>query len=447
MPATRPLIRRAAALAAAGGAVVLSVRVLSRPRPQTENRLIDWEAVRRTARARSGQRVRLGTDEAERLAARYDVIAAEMVPLMAEVCGTAPAAVPRITVLDRHGFIDVNLEMVQRLLAPVERLRASSPETAITAFGRGLTSRYVGEVLGFMSQRVLGQFDPVLMLPPPPLPARAASAPGPVGRPPSALYLVEPNVELLERNQRAPAEPLRRWLILHEATHAWQFEMHPWLAPYVGSLMNGLLASAADAADPAHAAEAAGAADTADAAGVARAAEAADAADTADAAGATDAAGVARAADAEPSRASGPGLTPAALRRLGGAVAGQLRDIGRLQAVMSVLEGYSNLVMHVVGRDHIEGFDELEAALHRRQAERSLVERLILTVTGISLKLRQYDLGERFAEALLAEGGYALLNRVWEGAETMPTMAELRAPERWISRTRPRGGARRRGAD
>ena len=388
MPAKRPLIRRTAALAAAGGAVALSVRALSRPRPGVERRLMDWELVRRTARARSGQRAPLPAAQAERLASGYDVIAAEMVPLIAEVCGAPPASIPRVTVLDRHGVIDANLVIVRRLLEPVEEMRGPIPETALTALGRRLTSRYVGEVLGFMAQRVLGQYDPVLMLPgPAPGPTSNGARPA-ANRPPAALYLVEPNVQALQRAQDAPAEPLRRWLILHEATHAWQFEAHPWLGPHIARLMGGLL-TVGTGEDP---------------------------------------------ADSEPRS-----LTPEALRRMGVAVAGQLRGIGRLQAIMSVLEGYSNLVMHRVGRSHIEDFEELEAAFHRRQAERSLVERLILGLTGISLKMRQYDLGERFCEALIAAGGYRLLNRVWDGPEMMPTMAEVRAPDRWIARVRRNG--------
>jgi putative hydrolase len=101
---------------------------------------------------------------------------------------------------------------------------------------------------------------------------------------------------------------------------------------------------------------------------------------------------------------------------------------------MSVLEGYSNFVMHRVGRGHIEGFDRLEAAFHKRQSERNLLERLVLTLTGMAVKLRQYELGERFAEAVTETGGYPLLNRVWDGPEMMPSMAEVRAPERWIER-------------
>jgi uncharacterized protein (DUF2342 family) len=379
MPAKRPLIRRTTALAALGGAAALSARLLSRPIPGAERRLIDWDGVRRAARSRSGERVRLRSEEATRLESRYDAYASEMVPLLAEVCGAPPTSIPRFTVLDRHGFIDANLLIVRRLVDPLEELRAPVPETALTAVVRRLTTRYVGEVLGFMSQRVLGQYDPVLMLPGPALAPPPAA--GGVAQPASALYLVEPNVELLRRGQGAPAEPLRRWLILHEATHAWQFESHPWLAPHIGGLMSELLGARLGGGGPG-------------------------------------------------------GLNPGTLRQLGSGVAGQLRGVSRLQATMSILEGYSNLVMHRVGRVHIDHFDELETAFRRHQEQRNLLERLILGFTGISLKLRQYELGERFAEALIAEGGYTLLNRVWEGPEMMPSMAEVRAPDRWIVRTR-----------
>ena len=387
MPAKRPLIRRAAALAAAGGAMALSVRVLSRPRPASGRQLVDWEAVRATARARSGERSRLQPEEGGRLASDYDAIAAEMVPLMAEVCGAEPASLPPFRVLDREGFIDVNLAMVRRLLEPVERLGSSLPETALTALGRRLTSRYVGEVFGFMSQRVLGQYDPMLMIPA--LPSRdAGDGPRPVPGRTGSLFLVEPNVALFERGQAAPAEPLRRWLILHEATHAWQFESHPWLAEHLGNLMAEMLAAGIP----------------------------------------------------DPSARGGPrGISPEVLRRLRGGLAGQLRGIGRVQAIMSVLEGYSNVVMHRVGRSQIEDFDALEAAFHRRQKQRTLLERLALGVTGIAVKLRQYEAGERFCEALIAAGGYPLLNRVWDGPQMMPTMAEIRSPGLWISRVRQAG--------
>jgi coenzyme F420 biosynthesis associated uncharacterized protein len=381
----RPSIRRSVAVAVGTGVAAAAVRALARPRGPAgkrsgsgPHRLMDWDAVRRAARARTGERGRLDAERAARLAATYDAYAAELAPAMAQVCGSLPEPFPPFRVLDRRGFIDANLEIVRRLVEPVERLRASLPESALGALGRRLTSRYVGELLGIMSQRVLGQFDPVLTLPEPAV----------TERPPRALYLVEPNVESFERDHGVPGEALRRWLILHEATHAWQFEAHPWLAPHIGELMNELVVTGLTA---------------------------------------------------ELERSARSGVDLEALRRLGVALTGQLRGIGRLQALMSVIEGYSNFVMHRAGRREIAEYEELERAFERRQTERSLLERLVLALSGVAVKLRQYQLGERFCDAVAAQGGVELLNRVWEGPETMPSLSELRAPARWVARVTASG--------
>jgi uncharacterized protein (DUF2342 family) len=43
-------------------------------------------------------------------------------------------------------------------------------------------------------------------------------------------------------------------------------------------------------------------------------------------------------------------------------------------------------------------------------------------------------MGERFAERVVERGGLGLLNRVWDGPELMPSLAELEHPERWVAR-------------
>jgi putative hydrolase len=116
------------------------------------------------------------------------------------------------------------------------------------------------------------------------------------------------------------------------------------------------------------------------------------------------------------------------------AVRGQLRAVGRVQAVMSVAEGYGNFVMHRVGQARIPDFERLERGFHERAAQRSLLEQLVLAVTGLSMKMRQYELGERFAESVARQGGLQLLNRVWYGPDSIPTLAELREPDLWIGR-------------
>jgi coenzyme F420 biosynthesis associated uncharacterized protein len=178
---------------------------------------------------------------------------------------------------------------------------------------------------------------------------------------------------------------LRRWLVLHELTHAWQFEAHPWLREHLGAMMRELLMAEL----------------------------------------------VARlGGDEEGGKASSLDL----VRALPGTVRTQLRTVGRVQAVMSIAEGYSNYVMHQVGSKHLADFDRLEAAFHARAARRSPLERLVFRVTGLSMKMRQYEMGERFAERVVERGGLALLNRVWEGPELMPSTAELEHPERWVAR-------------
>jgi coenzyme F420 biosynthesis associated uncharacterized protein len=359
-------------------AAAMSVRALARPLPATEERrLLDWEAVRRTAHARTGESGPIGLAQAQRLGATYDAMAAELAPLMAEVCQSPVAGYPRFDVLDRRGFVDANLVIVQRLFEPVERLRAQLPESRVTVLSRALLSRYIGELFGFLSRRVLGQYDPVLMLAPP--------AAGDHGR--TALSLVEPNVRAFERTQRVPGDNLRRWLVLHELTHAWQFEAHPWLREHIASTMSELLMTSV----------------------------------------------VEGMASPEGRKVRGPSLTTA-LRGALPTVRSQLRAAGRIQAVMSVAEGYSNFVMHRVGREHIPDFDRLDKGFHARASQRSLLEQVVLAVTGMRMKLRQYELGERFAVAVTDVGGLELLNRVWDGPEFMPSMAELQNPERWIAR-------------
>jgi coenzyme F420 biosynthesis associated uncharacterized protein len=368
------MLRRTLAVGAFSAGAVISARALLRPRRNTQPSLLDWEAVRATAYQRAGTGGAVDAAAAAGVAARCDAIAAELAPLMMEVVERPLEHFPRFMILDRRGFIDVNITIARRLLVAVEELRATLGESRATALSRGVMNRYVGVLFGIMSQRVLGQYDPVLSLGPPP-----------EGQTP-ALYLVEPNLESFALVAAAPIEPLRRWLILHELTHAWQFGEHPWLREHLVGMMDTMIRSSL-----AHAV------------------------------------------------GDGQGKQPSArevIERLPGAIRTQLRGVAAIQAVMSVLEGYSNFVMHRVGREHLEKFDELEAAFARRRSQRTLVERLVLAITGINMKMRQYEVGEGFCEAVASAGGVSLLNRVWEGPEMMPTPAELRSPSAWIARAR-----------
>ncbi len=210
----------------------LVARELARPRPDEKARLIDWDVVRRRALAQTGENgpTHLVFSAGE-LGRRYDDALAELQPWMAEALGEDLPATPfpSFTVVDRQGWVEVNLGLFQDLLDPVLKLQEMLPASYATDLGRRGISEYMGVLLGFLSRRVLGQYDPVLM-----------AAPG--GGKATSLYLVEPNIEAWEQRSRLPAEQVRQWLVLHEVTHAWEFEGHPWLRDHMNGLIRELVA-------------------------------------------------------------------------------------------------------------------------------------------------------------------------------------------------------------
>jgi len=196
----------------------------------------------------------------------------------------------------------------------------------------------------------------------------------------SSLILVEPNVEAWARKERLPIDELRQWLAMHEMTHAWEFRAHPWLQTYLEGLLRQVL--------------------------------------------------VGRLLD---------GRRPTTfelIRTLTVGMGQQWKAIAKLQAAMSLLEGFSNLMMDDIGVRELPHFGLLEAAYRRRLLNRTPLERALLRLTGLEMKMQQYIQGERFARTVRDQGGMALLARVWGGPEWLPTMQEIQRPELWIARAR-----------
>jgi len=342
------------------GLATAAVAEAVRPRGGT-TLLLDWDEVRRTARARldnpSLERGRLAT-----AAMGYRALADKLEKPLLGFVGGLPrgASMPPFEALDREGWIDLNLGILRRVVDPV--LEAGRmPNSLLVEVGRMGVDRYLGYMLAFMGRRVLGQYDPQL------LGAEPMGAEG--------LYLVETNVEEWQRHANLPEEDLRRWLILHEMTHAWQFAAHPWLRPYMEQSMKELIDS------------------------------------------------VTRKGPAVARFAAFAGVLPA-----------QWRVMRQMQGTMSFVEGYSNLVMNELGSKTLAGFDRLEDAYRARGRSRSVVEILIWRLTGLDLKLQQYQKGEAFARAVYDSYGMDVLNRAWNGAESMPNLDELADPPRWYRR-------------
>ena len=95
----------------------------------------------------------------------------------------------------------------------------------------------------------------------------------------------------------------------------------------------------------------------------------------------------------------------------------QRRLFRETQAVMSLLEGFSDYVMDEVGRDLVPGVERISARFHeRRHARRSPFERAIMRLTGMDVKLEQYRKGERFVRMIAEAGGPAALRTAVGGS-------------------------------
>jgi coenzyme F420 biosynthesis associated uncharacterized protein len=317
--------------------------------------------VRRAARARLDT-PSLGPAELAAVAGSYRSMAAELEKPMLKFVGGLPkgASLPKFEALDRVGWLDLNLGILRRVVDPVLET-GRVPNSLLVEVGRAGVDSYVAFMLAFIGRRVLGQYDPQLL------------GAEPVGG--EGLYLVETNVEEWGRRADLPGPDLRRWLILHEMTHAWQFAAHPWLRPYMENSMRVLIQSVTKSAKP-----------------VARIAAFA-------------------------------GVLPA-----------QWKVMRQVQGTMSVVEGYSNLVMNQLGGKLLAGFDRLEEAYRKRSSGKSPLEVLIWKLTGLDLKLQQYRNGEAFCKAIFDQHGMKVLNEVWTSEAHMPRLGELAHPEAWYRR-------------
>jgi len=112
----------------------------------------------------------------------------------------------------------------------------------------------------------------------------------------------------------------------------------------------------------------------------------------------------------------------------------QARIFDKLQALMSLLEGYSNHVMQQVGGQVLPDYALISRRFEDRLKERSFAERLFSKITGLELKREQYILGERFVAAVVGARGIAFMNQVWRSPNALPTLDDVRNPDRWVQR-------------
>jgi coenzyme F420 biosynthesis associated uncharacterized protein len=350
--------------------------------------LVDWALAERVARRVAKRhapvidlrsRRRLADDFAE-----LTPIAESLVEESTGLQSTAGAA--RADVTDRGGWAHANIGSFRRLLRPVlERVAGEdgpgrNMPPPLAAAARMASGTELGVVLGWMSTRVLGQYDLFR--------AEEGEAPS------DAVYYVGPNVISLERRHGFPPREFRLWIAVHELTHRAQFTGVPWMRQYFLDLVDkGLTIASPDAKQVM--------------------------------------AAIARMASDVRARRN-----PLADAGLIGALAPpeQLATIRQIAALMSLLEGHGDITMNRAAADRIPGADRFATTLQARRDSARGTTKLVQQLIGLDAKMKQYAEGEKFVEAVERAGGPELFARVWEAPEHLPTLEEVRDPARWVSR-------------
>jgi coenzyme F420 biosynthesis associated uncharacterized protein len=357
--------------------------------------MVDWSLARQVARLAAGSG-EPGPDP--------DVVtvSAEMEEHVAAYTRLRPASpVPGAELVSREEWASINLDTLSGLLDPVaerleRRMDFAGPLAGVLKAGASATlAAEAGLVLGYLSQRVIGQYE-VSLLGPIPNPAHPAE-PGASGLAPPRLLFVAPNLRKAVRELEVDADAFHRWICAHELTHVFQFQGVPWLREHLSGMVREYLSTV----------------------------------------------------DVRIDRGAAGGLPSIPdLSRLvetfreGGLAAlvqtREQRDLmERAQATMAVVEGYSEHVMDEIGRDVIPEHEKLRSAMDARRRSRSAPQRIVERLLGFEVKLRQYELGKRFCDAVAASAGIDGLNRVWGSPEALPTAEELEAPETWLERVGP----------
>ena len=108
---------------------------------------------------------------------------------------------------------------------------------------------------------------------------------------------------------------------------------------------------------------------------------------------------------------------------------------------MSLLEGHGDVTMtRAAGRARAGSADRFARILtERRQARQPVVAPRPAASPGWRAKLNQYAAGERFIEAVEAVGGSRMVDICWKSPEQLPTLDEIRTPDR-CGCTRRRAG-------
>ena len=343
---------------------------------------VDWDLARRVAVRISERRPSTSPYHYATLAPDFERFTSQAEQLVEEETGLrSKMGEARGRVADRPMWIDANIDSFQRLLRPLAGKLVKNESSLLGEVGAKAGGAEMGMLLGWMSGRVLGQYDLLIIEDERP-------------EDQDIVYYVGPNVLALEKKYGFPPEEFRLWLAIHECTHRAQFTGVPWLRDHFLGLVNQTLDTVDP--DPEILREA-----------VKRIIEAKK--------------------NGEDAFADGgiPNLLTTPEQR---------ETLNQISGMMSLLEGHGDVTMDRAGADHIPSAEYFAKTLRDRRNSAKGFSRIFQKIIGLEAKLNQYQAGEAFISAVEQVGGKGLLDKAWDKPENLPSMEEIQMPELWINR-------------
>lgn len=277
---------------------------------------------------------------------------------------------PNVAVVDRRVWIERNVAFFDVLMSESLGAPPNRP------WGQPIIAAETGALLGVLARRVLGQYELVM-------PSESAG---------DTIYLVGPNILSMERaNQFRPSE-FRMWIALHECTHRLQFMSVPWMRDYFFGLVKTLSSNAKPQEGRiAHVAN-----------------------------------------QLREAAVSGEPLIDESgvLGLL--ATDEQKEELDRVQALMALLEGHGHVVMDRIGERILKSQPRMSKLVKARRSDPRMAA--FMRITGMEMKMRQYELGEKFVLGVEDIAGHDALAVAWSEPAALPTLAEIEDPEAWLRR-------------
>jgi coenzyme F420 biosynthesis associated uncharacterized protein len=345
---------------------------------------VNWELARQVGVAlASDEEPPIGDIEAER--AELEALTRAAGVEAESFSGLGSAAVASVHAVSRAQWVEGNIDSFRLLMDPLASKLTPGGDIPIAGaaqifrqIGGVFMGLQTGFVLGYLGKHVLGQYEL-------PLPAPESDR---------LLYVVS-NLQEIERDWELDPKEFRYWIALHEITHHLEFSK-PWVRTYFRNQVKTLIESLDF--DPSRMQSAF------------------------EGFGMLDPEQLAQTLG-DPDRLIQAAWTPLSKDAM-----------HRLQAFMTLAEGYATFVMDAVGARVLSSHARLKEVMERRRAVGSPGEELFERLLGLELKRRQYEEGVKFCRYVAGVRDVESLNRAWDNPESLPTADELLHPDAWMER-------------